>query len=201
MPWSYPSDMPSFAKHKTEKEQKLAVKVANETLAKTGDDSSAIFAAIAAVKNLKKKTEKSVSVEKQERKLPSHIPTREMFNALKQEEQQEIVSKALVLPAFLRQHSLPEGVARNIRAMNFNKEGKLVVVFDTGEIITTDAVAIQEIIEQHIGVAISREGSGGETRQEVFIGAPPTLPTYPALIFVSRVVDGQTVYEMQVNVP
>lgn len=43
-------------------------------------------------------------------------------------------------------------------------------------------------------------GSGG-SKEQVFIGEPATLPTYPALIFTERTVDGQTVYEMQVNVP
>lgn len=44
-------------------------------------------------------------------------------------------------------------------------------------------------------------GSGGGAAQEIYIGAPSTLPNHPALIFTQRTIDGQTVYEMQVNVP
>lgn len=47
---------------------------------------------------------------------------------------------------------------------------------------------------------VSATGSA-DSRQEVFIGAPAILPTYPALIFTERTIGGQTVYEMQVNVP
>lgn len=42
-------------------------------------------------------------------------------------------------------------------------------------------------------------GGTGEARQEVFIGAAPAI-NYPALAFVARQVDGQTVYQMRVNV-
>lgn len=44
-------------------------------------------------------------------------------------------------------------------------------------------------------------GTGGGAIQEVFIGEPAMLPTYPGIVFVQRVVEGQTVYEMNVNVP
>lgn len=37
-------------------------------------------------------------------------------------------------------------------------------------------------------------------RQEVFIGTP-AAPTYPALAFEPRIIDGQTVYTMKVNAP
>lgn len=39
------------------------------------------------------------------------------------------------------------------------------------------------------------------THQEVFIGTPGTLPTYPAIVFVASTISGRTIYKMQVNVP
>ena len=42
--------------------------------------------------------------------------------------------------------------------------------------------------------------AGGEGRQEVYIGGPGPL-AFPALAFIARLIDGQTVYEMQVNAP
>lgn len=44
-------------------------------------------------------------------------------------------------------------------------------------------------------------GGSGNSRQEVFIGEPAVAPNYPALIFSPVEVDGQTIYEMMVNVP
>lgn len=37
--------------------------------------------------------------------------------------------------------------------------------------------------------------------QEVFIGAHGSLPSYPALIFEPITIDGESVYEMSINVP
>jgi len=42
-------------------------------------------------------------------------------------------------------------------------------------------------------------GSGAAARQEVFIGAPATLPNYPALMFDAITVSGQPVYAMRVT--
>lgn len=44
-------------------------------------------------------------------------------------------------------------------------------------------------------------GGGGGSQQEVFIGTPFPLPTYPALIFETTTIGGETVYTMKVNVP
>lgn len=80
---------------------------------------------------------------------------------------------------------------------------------DTARIILTDgrefdlklprgANGITQTLVKGGGTAPQSTGGGS---QEVFIGAPAILPTYPALIFTERTIDGQTVYEMQVNVP
>lgn len=150
MPWTK-SSPPDVAKNKPAEQIEACVLAANRTLERGGTEEEAIFACVGAMKAVSKSVSKPVV--KQEKKLPSHFPTAEMFKALR-EEQKEEVKKALVLPAFLSKHSLPEGVERNVIAINFDKVGKLVVAFDTGEIITTDAVAVKEIVEQHIGVSV-----------------------------------------------
>lgn len=47
-----------------------------------------------------------------------------------------------------------------------------------------------------LGNEIDLSGSGA---QEIFLGAPPVLPGYPALVFEEVVIDGQTTYKMQLN--
>lgn len=42
---------------------------------------------------------------------------------------------------------------------------------------------------------------GMNDRQQVIIGEPQTEPTYPALVFVPQMIDGQAVYEMAVSAP
>lgn len=62
----------------------------------------------------------------------------------------------------------------------------------------------QELAGERGGDASVRQSQAPaivDAPQEVFIGAPATLPGYPALVFTERTIDGQTVYEMQVNVP
>lgn len=161
MPWTK-SSPPDVAKNKPAEQVEACVLAANRTLDRGGTEEEAIFACVGAMKAVAKSAtvnKQNLSV-KEARKPPSHFPTAEMFKVLR-EEQKEEVKKALVLPAFLSKHSLPEGITRNVIAINFDKTGKLVVAFDTGEIITTDAVAIKEIFEQY--VSISTGGSSGTT--------------------------------------
>lgn len=128
MPWTK-SSPPDVAKNKPEDQIEACVLAANRTLNRGGTEEEAIFACVGAMKAVVKKSSHK-PVQRQERKLPSHVPTVEMFKALREEQQQEVVKKALALPAFLSKHSLPEGVERNVIAINFDKVGKLVVAFD-----------------------------------------------------------------------
>lgn len=156
MPWTK-SSPPDVAKNKPADQIEACVLAANRTLERGGTDEEAIFACVGAMKAVAKKAtvNKQNFSTKQERKLPSHIPSPEIikqrYEALEEEQKQD-VKKAVLLPAFLAKHSLSEGVDRNILAMNFDSKGKLVVVFDTGEKIVTDAIAITDLIEQYITI-------------------------------------------------
>ena len=61
---------------------------------------------------------------------------------------------------------------------------------DAGPILTDSKTAI-----------VHNLGGSGSGNQEVYIGAPTVLPTYPALVFDEVIISGQTVYTMKVNVP
>lgn len=148
-------NLPPALQNKPE-EQKVAFLTAYEAAIQKGRNSTeAEFAGMSAVKLLVRKN--FSTRDKTFKKPPSHVPTLDVIKAIKEEEP---VRKALLLPAFLQKHSLPEGVSRNVIAANFDTKGKLVIAFDTGETITTDALSVQEIIEQHISVNM-RGGSGG----------------------------------------
>lgn len=150
-------NLPPALQNKPE-EQKVAFLTAYEAAIQKGRNSTeAEFAGMSAVKLLVRKN--FSTRDKTFKKTPSHVPTLDVIKAIKEEEP---VRKALLLPAFLQKHSLPEGVSRNVIAANFDTKGKLVIAFDTGETITTDALSVQEIIEQHISVNM-RGGSGGGT--------------------------------------
>lgn len=132
------------------------------------------------------------------RALPSHIPTKEFLE--KANITEEGVKQLPMMESFLRGHKLPTNIDRNIVATNFNKQDQLVILFDTGERITTSAINIKEYVEQYVTVQAGTSG-GIASNQEVFIGEPITAPSYPAIIFQDRIIDGQTVYTMRVNVP
>lgn len=135
------------------------------------------------------------------RPLPSHVPTRESLEKALLE-QPELLPTVSV-DYFMKRNSLPQNVNRNVIACNFNDYDELVILFDTGEKIKTKPINVKEMVEQYITVQQTVEGSApsGDSIQEVFIGEPTTLPSYPALIFQPTTIDGQQVYTMRVNVP
>lgn len=160
MPWSYPDNVPSFAKNKSESDQKTAVEVANTTLKKTGNEESAIFAAIAA---LKPKTNTIKSFKRpsgaSDRVTPSHIPTKvqeAIVEAVKKPEQH-------IKKAFLPANSLEPGIERNLVQADFNPSNQLVLTFDNGEVLKTKPIAIEEYVENYVTVKNIKEGVPSST--------------------------------------
>lgn len=77
-----------------------------------------------------------------------------------------------------------------------------VIVGDTS-IITSVSGVVVETVQFFFPepVQIGELPPGGRGLQEVYIGAPETLPPYPALVFDAVTIDGEEVYQMSVNVP
>lgn len=75
-------------------------------------------------------------------------------------------------------------------------DGSLVLTLSDGSEIDAGPI----LTDVKASVIHNLAGSGGGN-QEVFIGAPAVLPTYPALVFDEVVIAGETVYQMKVNAP
>lgn len=182
MPWSYPTNVPSFAENKSEEIQKLAVKVANESLSKTNDEDSATFAAIAAVKKFSSQDKASKSSQVAfKRSTPSHIPA--------------VVEKAAVEPInpvsedssnrlpisreFLGKNALPVGKDRNLVSVELKDNFQLYHTFDTGERIITDLSSLEGTIENYVSIS-NPQGSGSIVNS--FSAYVETLADVPLIV-------------------
>lgn len=162
MPWSYPTNVPSFAKNKSEESQKLAVKVANEILSKTSDEDSAIFAAIAAVKKLESQTKASKSTQVAfKRSTPSHIPT--LVQKAVEEPVEASQEQPKIRKEFLGKNALPVETDRNLVSVELTDTFLLVHTFDTGEQIRTDLSKIQGTVENFVHITNEQKTGGTGT--------------------------------------
>jgi hypothetical protein len=80
---------------------------------------------------------------------------------------------------------------------NIAADGSLVITLSDGSEVDAGPI----LTDVKASVIHNLSGGGGGSQQEVFIGAPAVLPTYPALIFETTTIGGETVYTMKVNVP
>lgn len=181
-------NLPPSIQNKTKEQKEAFIKAFNKALDKGVTQDEAMFAGLASVKlasksilNSSNKKDFSTRKANNFKTTPKHlqqlldvsevanrsvlqeeVETQEVETVLKQR-----IKDTSILPIFLQKHSLNYGIDRNVVAMNFDTQGALVTVFDTGESIKTDAVAIQEYIQQTIGVFQNKKSDGGVTASNV----------------------------------
>lgn len=162
MPWSN-QNVPSFVKNKSKEEQELAIKVANDTLTKTQDEGSAIFAAIAAVKEYNRKKTQQKALQSIRKYYPSHISS--LLNKAIVEPVEAVAgdsdNKLPIRKEFLGENALPTGIQRNLVSAEFDNNSRLRLVFDTGEQIITKSVA--QTVENYVNI------SGSSTRSKTVV--------------------------------
>lgn len=164
MPWSYPNKIPDILKNKPADIQKKAIEIGNETLQRTGSEESAIFSMQSYVKRQQAKESQQKALDTP-KKVPQHLQAI-LHKAIKPEEPEEPSNGFKRLPIskeFLGDNALPVGVDRNLVSAEFDKNDRLVMLFDTGEKIQTRSVT--QVLQNHISVhgGMSSQGSSSLT--------------------------------------
>lgn len=176
MPYSL-SNLPDQIKHKPKHQQEAFIAAFNDSHSKGRSEEESWIAGLGAMKRVAgKKVKKSVTPVS----TPSHLPMEVLKQSLEKEE-----SKKLLLPAFLRQHSLPDNINRNLIAVNFDTENCLVLTFDTGEIIKTSPVEVGDTINQTIGLTTVNEAPSNLNLDYIDFSLTPSVT---AEGFVGRLV-------------
>lgn len=137
MPYSI-DNPPQWAKNKSKSIQEVAIRVFNSTLSKGKSELEARIASQAAMRNAEEADKDKVKKAEHEA-LPMHL--RLILDAADQIEDTD--DKELVKKAVLGADSLPVGLDRNLIKAVFNTRNQLVLKFDTGETITTNALELK----------------------------------------------------------
>lgn len=138
MPWSF-DNLPDSVKNKSTEQKNKFIEVANAALSKGRTEQEAIFAGLAAIKTA---SVKKVNYSPKQVDKPLHLKA--LLETVKeekvpQESQKELLQKP-ISKEFLGKSALPTGVTRNVVSADFNEKQQLVILFDTGEKITTSSV-------------------------------------------------------------
>lgn len=135
MQWSADNTIPAI-QGKSLNLRELFAKVANASLAKGLSKEEAIFAGTNAVKIEERKNQ---PVKVKQPKLPSHVESlRSYTNPF------EVVSKAVEQPAIA-----------TVKAAEFDAQGHLVILMSDGRRVVTKGKAIEQHIDQRIGVSVN----------------------------------------------
>lgn len=154
MPYSLnqPDKLPAAIKGKPKAIQGVFVEAFNEALKKGRTEEEAFIAAYSAVRNAEGK-KPAAKANVTFKTPPSHVA------AILQQQVQKAQDKPSLSPnpqnygirkEFLGKNALPVGVERNLINANFDTNSRLVLLFDTGETITTDSV--KQVIENYVTV-------------------------------------------------
>jgi hypothetical protein len=136
MPWSANNTVPAI-QSKSLKLRELFAKVANASLDKGLSEQESIFAGTNAVKIEERKNQPA---KVKEPKKPSHVESlRSYTNPF------EMVSKA--------ENELP--VAATVKAAEFDAQGHLVILMSDGRRVVTKGKAVEQHIDQRIGVSVN----------------------------------------------
>jgi hypothetical protein len=136
MQWSA-DNTPTAIQGKSLKLRELFAKVANASLAKGFSKEESIFAGTNAVKIEERKNQ---PVKVKQPKLPSHVePLRSYTNPF------EVVSKAVEQPYEIA----------TVKAAEFDAQGHLVILMSDGRRVVTKGKAVEQHIDQRIGVSVN----------------------------------------------
>jgi hypothetical protein len=137
MPWSASNTVPAI-QSKSLKLRELFAKVANASLDKGLSEQESIFAGINAVKIEERKNQPAKAKAKEPKK-PSHVESlRSYTNPF------EVVSKA----------EIPLEIP-TVKAAEFDAEGRLVILMSDGRRVVTKGKAVEQHIDQRIGVSVN----------------------------------------------
>lgn len=145
MQWSADDTIPAIQSKSLELRE-LFAKVANASLDKGFSKEESIFAGSGAVKIHERK---NALVKAKVPKLPSHVESLRSYVA-----PPEVVNKPkdFVRNAIIGKSELPSNQVRTLIKADFNQMNQLVLTFDTGEKITTNAPDISQHIDQYLTV-------------------------------------------------
>lgn len=166
--------LPPSLRNKPEEQQQTYLRLYKAALSRGLTKEEAETSALLSTQAILKKT--NVAKQREPVKIPSHVPTVEMVEALRKESGQRLIeeeiNKQVSVPSQLGE-PLKQGIQRNVIAANFDNKGRLVILFDTGEKLTTRSVDIKEYVEQFISV--NNSGSSSQGVLEVVAGDNVTV--------------------------
>jgi uncharacterized protein YdaT len=182
MPWTI-DNPPSAIKNKSKAGIEAGVKAGNAALERGLSEQDAIFAAIAACANYEKKHIQASIAKKAKVNVPLHIKLikeaakqRSEVALVKTETQPEQKQLTKIHQAFLGKNALTTDKQRNIVSADFDQEGRLVLMFDTGEKITTNPAPSEQVtvnrtvvVQQMIDALANAGENGLYTRRIDFI--------------------------------
>lgn len=168
MLWSM-DNLPEIAKGKSEEQIKACLVAIEKALERDPtDEEAALLSGLNAMRVVYKKTmpQKAPNATSDSVKpKPNHVPT---FKAKEANTASTDAPEPLVkLPPLLKGHSLPQGKDRNVIAANFDTTDRLVILFDTGEKITTSSIDVKNYIEQNVSVQGGGD-SNAYTKRDVY---------------------------------
>ena len=144
---------------------KAAVEAGNLALLKGRTKEEALFSCLFASGTVERKLHQQQQAINKARVVPQHLQAvLDLRNSPKEtSEQPTAASKHLgnTNVAYLRKNQLQPDSERSLISAEFDKQGRLVLLFDTNEKITTNPQMLNEYIEQHIAIAT---GIGGTIR-------------------------------------
>lgn len=153
---------PDIAKGKSEEQVKACLAAIEKSLDRDPlDEEGALLSGLQAMRVAYKKTmpqKASKSQQESVKPKPTHVPTLKAKDDLSLPV--EPLKPSMTIPLAFKGHSLPLGIDRNVVAANFDSADKLVILFDTGERITTKPFDIKQYIQSNVTVS---QGEGGSS--------------------------------------
>jgi hypothetical protein len=159
--------LPSL-QNKSLEARKVFSRVANENLLKNGNKSDAEFAGLAAVSSYERSQQKlNKAKQSVEVQIPQHLRAvfelvqkkalEDTFQNVQENLQEQFTARQNTSGntnvAMMYKNALEANPDRSLVHAEFNKNGQLVLVFNTGEKITTNESSIKEYVQQTIGIA------------------------------------------------
>lgn len=151
MPWTADKTIPAM-QNRSRKAREIFAEVANAALARGLSEEEAIFAGIAAA-NRAENTKKINKIEKPP--VPQHVKAVIEAARKAKDQQEEVLQKKKINPAYLPQNTLDADTQRTVISVDWDEKGRLVLLFSDGEKIVTSPVPVSENIEQYFRVDAS----------------------------------------------
>lgn len=181
MPWTASNTINSMKKKSLELRE-LFAEVANAVLAESGSEEDAIQAGLAAVAKKEGKVRVKKAVEaKPAPSIPPHLAAILALKAKRQQTEEQEISKAVRATTaalettseeintsilFKQRNRLEADPDRSLVAVEWDKEGRLVLKFDDGEKLVSEPVPVNSVSSSTVIVG---GGSGGEIGTQDFI--------------------------------